>query len=130
MKLLRLPLIYFPTTTLIIDDDKACLTNLRFSIDKTLSFKTCCSVLNFTSLINNCYQTLPLSLQIYSGNEDIDIYPANNKCLNNFDLASYYWEIFDNRRFNKISVVIVDYEMATMNGFDLFKNLQNNFIKI
>ena len=112
-----LPVFWFPTKTLMIDDDGTYLENIAFALNDTLnvqSFNSVDTVLD--KLSTSKFICLDQTFEITD--------------LSNFDDACFIWNeenivktLFDPDRFNRVTTVICDYSMPEMNGVEFFQKI-------
>ncbi len=125
----RVPICYFPTTTVFIDDNKRFLSNLSFKLDEKLAYllfdnpRKALQFLNIESTFNH------LTSKCLSINLELEGCAPNQHSLH-VNLGAICKEIYNGKRFNEVSVVVVDYSMPNMNGLDFAKQIKNPYIKI
>lgn len=131
---------YFPTTVMLIDDNLRFLTAIAENIPK--------------SIINIIYDSPTKALKELKKREKLakknnknlitnilnSNKPNNNSCetavkfdingtntpIVNYNIPSIYESIYDNKRFEQISVLIVDYEMPKTNGLEFLLSIKNS----
>lgn len=127
----EMPLFYHPTNTLFIDDDERFLRSLSLNIESQHCYSLCQNPEKAKELVNNYsyeksffdeYIKSDISYDTDIKTNDFLSLKFNTKCFN-FNLSE---------RFNKISTVILDYNMPKINGIELASEFRknNSFIKI
>lgn len=124
-----IPVCFFPSTVLFLDDNRDFLLNFILQLDENMAYQIFDkpeSALKFVQ-DNNC--TLDeLNQSCLSEYADAkNLFSASQTV--NVDLAAIHAELYNPRRFNEISVVVVDYAMPGMNGIEFCRRLENNQIK-
>lgn len=120
-------LLYFPTTVLLIDDDKGFLANVGLKLTRTTPFLLSENPESSLKLLleNKDKKTLinKLSERIIESNF-VEIEPGYicGKSL-------LYQQIYDVTRFAHISTVVVDYSMPKMNGKQFCDQLRDSHIR-
>ena len=121
-----LPLFYYPTTVLIVDDDKTLLSALEdifIGKNKTHSFFSALDCINFLKdyIVPSYHQKLLQSIDNENGillqNSPVD-----------FDVTSLSSISNNPERHNEVSVILLDYGMPNLNGFEVAKNSKNQQI--
>lgn len=116
----------YPTTVLLVDDDKDILSHLSllFSSMNLLCFFYSDPQKALTFL-NKEYQADPFIQRCITVQKDTD---ADRRIVD-FDFRKIHHEIYNPKRFEEISVAVADYAMPVMNGLDFCRNLEADFIK-
>jgi CheY-like chemotaxis protein len=113
---------YFPTTVLLVDDDKEYLENVENFLDNgTAIYKSFNNPLEVYEYIKTHFkrQHLP-DLCV---DQKIDTARFNREI--NVNLEPIQQEVFNPKRFEHISVVVADHDMPEMKGLELLKKLKN-----
>lgn len=130
MQHFSIPTCYFPSTALFIDDNRDFLLNFVLQLDEGLAYRVFDSPFDALECIQKKHDSLDLlgqrCLKKLSEIEETSL--KDNKIPTN--LASIHNEIYNLRRFDDISVVVVDYAMPGMNGLDFCRRINNTAIKI
>lgn len=112
---LTVPLFYFPSTILFVDDNKNFLSSIRLKIDNQL----------ITAALNDPQLALDFLKSKITNNTLINIFADfPNNDINRLD------DFFNNsNRFNEVSILVVDQDMPNINGIELCRALKNHPIK-
>ncbi len=124
-----LPLFYYPTTILIIDDDKfliAALEEIFINKNKTVSFLSSSDCLDFLNKYKPPINHKKL-LQSVAENDNF-VTPQHSPV--DFDVTSLSSILNNSERHNEISTMLIDYKMPEINGFELAKKINNQLKKI
>lgn len=115
----RMKCCYFPTTTVLIDDDPGFLKLAQMKIARfspTKSFRDPVAALEY---INHEYNKRPFFRNFFV-NPEFDNPPINQ--LNfSIDFGKIYRQLYDPQRFSEITGLLVDYAMPSLNGRDFCK---------
>lgn len=122
MNITRLPICYYPTTTILIDDNENFLNQISNFL-KTKNFP--CVIYNDPKkalhYINEEYQSNPFA------NRCINVDPDRN--LDSFsmlfDYRKIHHEIYNPQRYQQISVIVVDYAMPAQDGLSVCKQVKD-----
>ncbi|WP_131783108.1 response regulator [Legionella gresilensis] len=120
-----IPTCYFPSTALFIDDSRDFLLNFVLQLDEWLAYRV------FDS---------PFDALDYIHKKHNDLATIKRRCISRFTELSectlsqklntlIHSEIYNPKRFNEISVVVVDYEMSDMNGIQFCQAIKHKPIK-
>lgn len=129
MKYSSIPVCYFPSTVLFVDDNQDFLMNFTLQLDDQLIYKI--------------YDSPKQALQVIES-RDVHSEEMHQRCVTDFpealpqdahqhsiqlDLSAIHLEVYNPKRFSEVSVVVVDYAMPEMNGLEFCKSLQNTQIQ-
>ena len=126
-------LCYYPTTIAVVDDSRSFLAMLskmvprqqlcRMYSNPHIALQRINSVSKYGRQLEDILKNLPI--------DDIDGLETKSKVnvLIDIDFQRLYQEIYDAKRFSRISVVLVDYSMPGMNGIEFCRNLKDKTIK-
>ncbi len=122
MKNSRLPVYYYPTTTVFVDDSQGYLNSLRLILDDSLS----CQFFNSALMAEKAI--LQQQANKHHGSEIFEDATNSVDCPMNghtvfLNLTAVYKITYDKQRFNDISTVVVDYAMPQINGVEFCKKL-------
>lgn len=128
MKKNTVPLCYYPTRVVLLDDNEDFLKTLEKGLVERgincISFTNPIKALDFVS---NTLQRNRFSSAIQT-DEDENTY-MNSISQIKFDIRTIYNEIFNPHRFMDISVTVIDYDMPIMRGDEFCIALANTYLK-
>lgn len=115
---------YYPTTVVILDDNQAFLENIIPNLNKNSAYE----------LFDSPYKSLQF---LEKKKPDLPTFEDFLGLTENFltgtpiyvNLHKIHKKLYDSKRFEIPSVIIVDHEMPGMNGIEVCKNLKNYPIK-
>lgn len=120
-----LPICYFPSTVLFVDDSKDFLVNFSLQLHDNLIYK----------LFDSPYEALE-AIHLAEQNKFNErtntassIKKLNLPLPTAPEFEAFHAELFNTGRFKEISVVIVDYAMPGLNGIQLCERIKNNQVK-
>ncbi len=116
----------YPTTILLLDDDKDILSHLSLLFS---SMNLPCHFYHDPEkallFLNEEYQADPFIQHCVTVQKDTD---ADRRIVD-FDFRKIHHEIYNPKRFQEISVAVADYAMPLMNGLDFCRKLETDFVK-
>lgn len=117
-----LPAIFFPTQTIIIDDNSQFLESLSLSLSyKAGSYKFFSNPVKALAFIKDNIEESNLIKSYITLLEEEE---ADHKTLD-ISISDLYKEVFNNERFRVITNIIVDYDMPILNGLEFCKELED-----
>lgn len=126
-----LPLFYFPTTILLVDDDELLLQHLKSSLGNIYNVLTFTNPEQAEPLVNNQKLTYK---RFFS--ESLTASSLVNHQTQNNTYVAVEWDLkqiidLPNsiNKIEEISVMVVDYNMPNTTGLDLCRKINNHFIK-
>lgn len=122
MNVTKLPVCYYPTTTILIDDNENFLTQMSNFL-KTKNFPCAYysdpkKALNY---INQEYQNDPFASRCLMQDHDRNI----DSFTLTFDYRKVHHEIYNPHRFRQVSVVVVDYAMPAQDGLTVCRQIED-----
>ena len=128
MKSYAIPPFCFPTTVAFIDDNKSFLESISLGLDSRLAFRKFESPFSALVALNGAAPPLAIDEDLLS------IYRHRGECSQvhhvvDINLDKIHRVVHDEKRFEQISVVVVDYDMPEINGLDLCRSIKNPAIK-
>ncbi len=119
---------YFPTTVFFVDDSIDFLANLSLQLNPLLSFQLYDSPDNALTVLNDeNNQSTPIA-RFFSRFHHTDDVPLTHHILD-VNLDKVHREVYNEHRFEQISVAVVDYDMPSINGIEFCKGIRNPAIK-
>lgn len=115
--------IYFPTTTIFVDDSQPFLENLSLQLDPNLAFSLYHSPSKALEFVNSRDRGRPFSRDYFSRYADSDDLSSNN-CVIDVDVDKIHCEVYNSDRFAESSVIVVDYVMPEMSGLDFCRRVR------
>jgi CheY-like chemotaxis protein len=128
MNLSRIPVSFFPTSILVIDDNPRFLKNVSLQLHEDCPYILFDDPEKALRHLTTLDVTRSLFNKYGSVNEEQGTVFDTQYSVN-IELASIHKEIYNHARFKKVSVVIVDYAMPTLNGIQFCEQLCNTQIK-
>lgn len=128
MNLSRIPATFFPTTSLLIDDNQRFLKNISLRLDEHLAYKLFDNTEKALQYLNSVPKAIPSLSKYVASNVEQNSYLSNQYSIN-LDLSSIHKEIYNKERFKNISVIVIDYAMPNMNGIQFCQQLSDNQLK-
>jgi CheY-like chemotaxis protein len=119
---------YFPTTVMFVDDNAAFLMNLSLQLEGNIAYKLFSSPINALIEVNSATRTTTPASELFSRHTDSDDLSFSRQLID-LNLDDIHRFIHDGRRFEEVSVIVVDYAMPEMSGLEFLKNLKNPNIK-
>lgn len=119
-----LPLFYYQTTKVLVDDDQLLLDALKLECEKSHPIKTFNSAQKAKNFFNN-YQSPLSKYHFLEGNTDDDFYADARHTPVDFDVTKIVRIANDTDKRNDISVMVVDYSMPNLNGLELSEAIKN-----
>lgn len=119
---------HFPTTVAFIDDSPQFLSNLSLQLDSRLAFRLFHSPFAALVALNGASAAQPVAERFFSlyrhrGDKN------QTRHVIDVSLDMIHREVHNARRFEQVSVVVVDYDMPEIDGLEFCRNLRNKAIK-
>jgi CheY-like chemotaxis protein len=124
----RIPISFFPSSVLLVDDNPRFLKNISLQLSQDCAYMLFDDPEEALRHLTTIDETRSLLNKYGSVNGDYNVV-LNNEYSVNIELASIHKEIYNPERFKAVSVVVVDYAMPTMNGIQFCEQLRNSRIK-
>lgn len=119
---------YFPTTCAFVDDSSDFLTNLSLQLDAQLSYKLFDSPIDALVTLNTQYRDLTLTQKYFSRYRYVEDFSLSNHVID-FDLNKIHREVYDEHRFEEVSVAVIDYVMPEIDGLEFCRQLKNPLLR-
>lgn len=123
----KIPVCYFPTKIMFVDDNQRFLKNISFKIDEDQSYVIFDNPTEALSYLQKEYAERP-NMGKFSVNAD-SYESLPTKSVFSLDISRVVHEALNPKRFDEISVLIIDYSMPTMNGLEFCEKIKNLPIK-
>lgn len=118
---------WFPTTAVFVDDSASFLRSLMLELPEDLACQTFESTDAALAFIDRPAEQPPLYQRCFSHHRDSA--GASGAQLIHLDLSLIEREISNANRFREVSVVVVDYDMPSMNGLEFCRAIRNPRIR-
>lgn len=115
--------IYFPTTTMFVDDSQPFLDNLSLQLDPALAYSLHHSAAQALAAISAQNRARPFTPEYFSGYSHREEFSRNN-CVIDIDIEKIHREVYNQARFEESSVIVVDYVMPEMSGLDFCRSIK------
>ncbi len=127
-KKINLPAVYHPTTALFLDDNINFLNSIPFAIDDDLPYITESDPCKALLTIESYGSHVPFHItDMEKYDEGYDATQNSNSI--HINIQNLYEKIYNPKRFDQISVVVVDYSMPKMNAIDFCRKISDPYIK-
>lgn len=122
-----LPLLYFPTKTVILDDEQSFLEHLEVWLDgdigETQFFTNPTTALQFIQ--QHGISSLNGEDWICQKEDEQE----SEQCVLSIQIQNLHKKMRDPNRFNQVSTVVVDYQMGGTNGLEWCQKITNPFVQ-
>lgn len=120
MKKMRLNICYYPTSLILVDDNKKFLQSLRLGLSDYSCFfyENPKEALDF---LNNSYKFEPFINRSLLSEEDNRL----EQPIAGLNIKKIHHEIYNSSRYQEISVLLADYSMSYINGTEFCKALKS-----
>lgn len=115
---------FHPTTICLVDDNESFLRSLSLELPSTWACQTFTDPLAALAYLNEPPSLAPLVDRCFTLDP-----PRESETLIHLDLNLIEQEISQPERFRRVSVVVADYAMPSMNGLDLCRDINDPYIK-
>lgn len=114
----NLPLFYYPTTWVYVDDDKTLLDCMALAFKENGYYKTFSSPRDCLDFFNQ-YQSVTAQKNFLSSNMRDEYYGILKHTQIDFDITKIAHLADDPNRYHDITAMLIDYHMPEMDGFSL-----------
>ncbi|HEX5338209.1 MAG TPA: response regulator, partial [Gallionella sp.] len=123
-----IPPFYFPTTVVFVDDSTDFLANLSLNLAPSLAFRLYDNPLDALQALNAGGSPSTPIEHFFSRYRDTDDLPMSHHVID-VNLDKVHREVYNESRFEQVSVAVVDYDMPGLDGIELCKRIKNPAIK-
>lgn len=123
-----IPPFYFPTTVVFVDDSIDFLSNFSLQLEPTLAFQLYDSPVSALETINGANNATTPMERFFSRYHHTD-YATQAHHVIDVNLDKVHREIYNEFRFEQVSVVVVDYDMPSIDGLEFCRRIKNPAIK-
>lgn len=124
------PVCFFPTTVCLVDDNAPFLNNLSLKLDPSFLFSKYQDPLKALQDIKDKIKTRPFlekcSSLVFNDELDID---TGREVFFDLKTSLVHEELYNPKRFDQLSVLVVDYNMPEMSGIEFCEQLKGSPIK-
>ena len=124
----RIQPFFFPTTIVFVDDSADFLTNLSLQVDSRLACRLFDSPVEALAAINGNDAAPPRTQDLFSLYRDRAEDALGSQVLN-VDLDTIHREVCNEKRFERVSVAVVDFDMPEIDGIEFCRRIHNPMIK-
>lgn len=128
MKHCQIPPFYFPTTVIFVDDSTDFLRNLSLQLDSNLAFQLYDSPVEALKMLNGANSRPTLLERLFSRYHHADDTPLTHHVID-VNLDKVHREVYNEYRFEQVSVAVVDYDMPGLDGLEFCRRIKNPAIK-
>lgn len=123
-----IPPFYFPTTVFFVDDSIDFLSNLSLQLDSGLAFQLYDSPSNALAILNSENNSTTPMERFFSRYHHTEDLPLTHHVID-VNLDKVHREVYNEFRFEQVSVVVVDYDMPSIDGLEFCRRIKNPAIK-
>ncbi|PIZ03508.1 MAG: hypothetical protein COY58_09070 [Gammaproteobacteria bacterium CG_4_10_14_0_8_um_filter_38_16] len=123
----NLPLFYYPTTCVCVDDDQTLLQCMPMAFEAFANSKLFSSAESCLNFLNH-YQPQLSDKHFLKSNRDDECYGILQHTPTDFDITKIAALIDNLNRHDEVTTMVIDYQMPVMNGFSLAKKCQHLLI--
>lgn len=128
MRNYQIPPLYFPTTVVFVDDSIDFLANLSLQLDSNLAFQLFDSPAYALLMLNGGSSPSTPVERFFSRYHHTDDLPMTHHVID-VNLVKVHREVYNELRFEQVSVVVVDYDMPSIDGLEFCRCIKNPAIK-
>ena len=115
---------YFPTTVAIVDDSPDFLANLSLNLDPILAFRLFDSPSETLAALNSEPAGAPGPERFFSVYQHREEHSFDHHVID-LNMSCIHREVFNEKRFERYSVVVVDYDMPEIDGLEFCRRIEH-----
>lgn len=119
---------YYPTTVILVDDNKRFLSTVCFDLEEDVAYRLFDKPEEALRYLKQEYKLTPLIDQVLSASNESNIHLGIHHDIS-LNITAIHQAIFNAYRYSEIAVILVDYNMPQINGLDFCKQLAELPIK-
>lgn len=119
---------FFPTTVAFVDDSADFLANLSLQLDSCLAFRLFESPSDALAALNGSDTAKPPVQSFFSHYRDHEA-DALKKHVVSLSLDLIHREVHNEKRFQQVSVAVIDFDMPGINGLEFCRAIKSQTIK-
>ena len=119
---------YYPTTVAIIDDSPDFLVNLSLNLDPMLAFRVFDSPSATLAALNSEHASAPGPERFFSVYQQREEHSFDHHVID-LNMSRIHREVFNDKRFERYSVVVVDYEMPEIDGLEFCRRIAHSPVR-
>jgi CheY-like chemotaxis protein len=124
MNALKIGLCYYPTSTVLVDDNDDFLERIsKLLKEHLIPCKYYSDPIDALDYLNKEYKPDPFTNRCITTAKDRDI----DTVVSHFDFRKIHHEIYNPKRFEQVSVLAIDYAMPTLHGLDFCRKAEETF---
>ena len=120
--------LFFPTTTVFVDDSRLFLENLSLQLDPDSAYVLYDAPAKALEAINTQNHGISFAQECFSRYPYREEFSSNN-CVIDIDIDKVHHEVYNRNRFAQSSVIVVDYVMPEMSGLEFCRKVQRSGVK-
>ncbi|HVY06545.1 MAG TPA: response regulator [Burkholderiales bacterium] len=119
---------YFPTTVAIVDDSPDFLVNLSLNLDPMLAYRVFDTPMATLTALASDLGVAPGPERFFSVYQHREEHSFDHHVID-LNMSGIHREVFNEKRFERYSVVVVDYDMPEIDGLELCRRLEHSPIR-
>ena len=119
---------YYPTTVAIVDDSPDFLANLSLNLDPMLAFRIFNSPAETLASLTGEHASTPGPERFFSVYQHREEHSFDHHVID-LNVARIHREVFNDKRFERYSVVVVDYDMPEIGGLEFCRRIEHSPVR-
>jgi CheY-like chemotaxis protein len=128
MRFTGIPVYYYPTTVILVDDKIDFLTNFSLQLSQSMVYKLFSQANKALTFLKQAEDSAHVSERSVGIAAEVGGNPLTNHTLT-LNLEQITDEVYNPKRFCEVAVVVVDYDMPGMDGLEFCRKLQDHPVK-